>query len=337
MMETGTNFSPLLQQVNDHDNVTLDPRTCIFCHLDAIFQVARTKKNGKKKHDHFDHISKMTVDQKLIYVFVELFSNYTHVETKFNDVFSADHVNAFLTKYLPRSVPSKTISGVQLKTLEKLLRKVVAVYTANGLISPEEKNTFHEELLSTREIKDQYNATRQEIATKSPDGAWLDTTAIISPEIYLRDMRAEWDNPDMLHLSTFEHDLAENIRRSIAAMLRKNPGMTLGNADRLTCACGWLAKYAKMIAKALIDYKKPLNKYHLLFFTNLFTPVNREFIIQNGLHLFPTDTAHLVSDLAHEHLVKDCTRCNFKCFHAEEEPTVPGERLGKRYLETTLF
>src|SRR5271157_6173947 len=153
MMETGTNFSPLLQQVNDHDNVTLDPRTCIFCHLDAIFQVARTKKNGKKKHDHFDHISKMTVDQKLIYVFVELFSNYTHVETKFNDVFSADHVNAFLTKYLPRSVPSKTFSGVQLKTLEKLLRKVVAVYTANGLISPEEKNTFHEELLSTRKSR----------------------------------------------------------------------------------------------------------------------------------------------------------------------------------------
>jgi polyhydroxyalkanoate synthesis regulator phasin len=322
--------------------IKIDPTRCLFCQLDCIFPVEGLTKHEIKQHDHQARISRLPVEQKLIYVFAELYSKYTHMVNDIREVFSADNVNEFFSHYLPNTTMKFELSGIQLGKIEKTFRKVVNVYVANGLISEDERRTFFEQMLDLKAIKTKYREIRSDIARElsKMDVAWFDPDEIRRKEDYEASINAAIEQHDAeqaakqasvqeeidaglergnesggrrFSMSSFAHELAENIRRTIMTIVRNEPDHSVGHLDDIIYACAELANFGEEIAKAIVRRDIPLKKLPVLFHANLFSPDNRHIIAESSFFLFPLDTSIMVADLLQEHLTRDCKRCDFKC------------------------
>jgi hypothetical protein len=298
------------------NDIKIDPRACLFCHLDKIFPVSGLTKKEIKAHDHDAHITRLPPEYKVIYAYAELFSNLHRTVRDIRDAYSASNVNAFLTQFLPNMSMQVEFSGVQLVKIEKAFRKVIAVYTANGMLTEEERRVLFEQMLDTKAIKAQYRDGRIAIAAVKVDKKWLDPMATVSKKQY-EDVINEnnEDGDEKLTISTFVQELAENIRINIAKIVHENANHDIGHLDDILVSCARLAMYGEFIAKYMIQNSLPLDKFDMYFMGLLFTPENNHAILCNSFFLFPHDTAHLVRDLARTHLTRRCSRCDFKCLH----------------------
>lgn len=300
------------------NEIKIDPRACLFCHLDKIFPVSGLTKKEIKNHDHDAHIIRLPPEYKAIYACAELFSNLNHSVRDVRDAFSAKNVNTFLTEYLPNTSMQHELSGVQLVKIEKAFRKVISVYTANGLLTEQERRDFFEQMLDARSIKASYRTSRQLIENAKIDKRWLDPTAKISEREYVVAINNRYGKGDEgVHVSTFVHEVAESIRINIATIVKEHERHGIGHLDDIIETCAGLARYSEVVANHVIRNKVPLKQFAAIFWGNLFTPENNHAMLYNSFFLFPHDTARLACDLAHAHLTRSCSRCDFKCLREE--------------------
>ncbi len=299
--------------------INIDPRECLFCHLDKIFPVTGMTKKEIKKHDHKAHIIRLPPEYKVIYAFAELFSSMNHSVRDIRDVYSTKNVNTFLTEYLPNTSMQHELSGVQLVRIEKAFRKVVSVYTANGMLTEQERRDFFAQMLDARSIKASYQTSRQLIENVKIDEMWLDPKATISKKVYAVAINDRYGKGDEeVHISTFVHEVAENIRINIAMIVKEHERHGIGHLDDMIETCAGLARYSEVVAKYMIQNKVSLKRFDTIFWGYMFTPEHIHAILYNSFFLFPHDTARLVCDLAYSHLTRSCYRCDFKCLREEK-------------------
>ncbi len=296
------------------NDIKIDPRTCLFCHLDKVFPVSGLTKKEIKAHDHDAHIIRLPIEYKVIYAYAELFSNLHRMVRDIRDAYSASNVNAFLTEYLPNMSMQVEFSGVQLVKIEKAFRKVITVYTANGMLTEEERRVLFEQMLDTKAIKAKYRESRLAIAEAKVDKKWLDPRATVSKNQYEEVINAYIEDGDeRFIMSEFIHELAENVRINIAKIVKETANHAIGHLDDILVSCARLAMFGEAIAKQMIQDSIPLDKFDLYFWGNLSVPENNQILLNSSFFFFPQDTGKLVCDLARTHLTRSCSRCDFKC------------------------
>jgi hypothetical protein len=299
------------------NEIKIDPDACLFCHLDKIFPVTGLTKKEIKAHDHDAHITRLPCEYKMIYAYAELFSNLHRMVRDIRDAYSANNVNAFLTQYLPNTSMQVEFSGVQLVKIEKAIRKVISVYTANGMLTEVERGAFFEQMLDTKAIKAKYREGRLAISKEKIDKKWLDPEAKLSKKHYEDEInKTVEDGEEKFTISTFIHELAENIRINIARVVQENVNHGVGHIDDILVSCARLAMFVEAIAKRMIQNSVPLNKFDVLFWGNLSVPENSQILLNSSFFFFPQDTARFVCDLALKHLTRSCARCDFKCLRS---------------------
>lgn len=286
---------------------------CLDCEIDRFSGMPPG--SWGRYQDAPDTLEPPAVEIELLHLYVDVVAGLDLTVRDIASLFSADHINRFLTRFLP--VRAWSLSASKLRKLHAAFKQILGFFHEEGLLTSHEYETIKAEILDYKVVRDTFRETQAQQTQVYPDLQKNYKRRRLSGTEYDRAYQARVPSAPLPPVTQFEQEYADILRLNILDNIAGRDHSCFHSLDGFLASCRIFAGYVNWITRAAVRASRTLDNFEALFYQNLTRFFNRGVFLDHCLTSTPSKTLDFVYEVALTHLEGNCRRCDYACLWKE--------------------